>query len=790
MDERIKKVIFNLQRNNMAGYFVENQEELLQLNRYVLIDRKWHCPPGEEFAKKFGFHYWVKSSAEINWKFQRNICFLEDYLLDSETEVLSEAEELIFEDVQREPGILLVNLLKAPEIKSDDVYYMIARKKIYVDIEDELLTEPERTHVFADEHTSLAYKVINSTQNNAMLKTHSLPVAPGAKVLWDGCPWTIANLGDENISLVSNGNITELSRKTFTNLVCEQRIKGVESELLEYHTCLIKSIFDGASEKDLEVANTRYQMILPILEGGKKRELTDIKVTPRTIRNWCNSYRQAEQEYGSGYIGLIPQVKNRGNRTERLSREMLKDFDDFFRNNETPVNQKHKVLYGKLQEICKQKGYIIPSFTTFRKKIRQRPRKEQVYNTLGSRVGYNTADDFYWELDMTTPRHGERPFEIAHIDHTEVDLQTVHSVTGRKMGKFWLTLMVDAFSRRILAFYITFDPPSYRSNMMVLRECVRRFNRLPQAIVTDNGRDFIGTYFQSLLARYNVTLKIRPPHESRNGSICERMFGTSNTQLFHNLVGNSKIMKNVRQVTKSVNPSKHAVWTLPALYDLCKEYFYEFYDTSEHSTFGESPREVFERGMAFAGKRKFRIIPYNDDFLMMTLPKIKSGTSKVDPQRGIKARYLYYYCEDFKKPDVAGSNVPVRYDPWDGGVVYAFVRGIWVKCYSEYYSIFKGRSEQEIRIATEELMKQKENNSKKFNISARELGEFILKAEDSEVLLAQQLADSEVEPQLKVINGGFCTDKSHYVYSQEQVEDELEFDLNDISFNFEAEFKD
>lgn len=31
MDERIKKVILNLLRNNMAGYFVENKEELLQL---------------------------------------------------------------------------------------------------------------------------------------------------------------------------------------------------------------------------------------------------------------------------------------------------------------------------------------------------------------------------------------------------------------------------------------------------------------------------------------------------------------------------------------------------------------------------------------------------------------------------------------------------------------------------------------------------------------------------------------------------------------------------------------
>lgn len=31
MDERIEKVILNLQRNNMAGYFMEGREELLRL---------------------------------------------------------------------------------------------------------------------------------------------------------------------------------------------------------------------------------------------------------------------------------------------------------------------------------------------------------------------------------------------------------------------------------------------------------------------------------------------------------------------------------------------------------------------------------------------------------------------------------------------------------------------------------------------------------------------------------------------------------------------------------------
>jgi len=87
------------------------------------------------------------------------------------------------------------------------------------------------------------------------------------------------------------------------------------------------------------------------------------------------------------------------------------------------------------------------------------------------------------ELEITTPRHSDRPFEIAHLDHTELDIELVSSLTGSNLGRPWATFLTDAFSRRLLAFALTFDPPSYRSCMMVLRECVRRHNRLPQILV-------------------------------------------------------------------------------------------------------------------------------------------------------------------------------------------------------------------------------------------------------------------------------------------------------------------
>ena len=53
--------------------------------------------------------------------------------------------------------------------------------------------------------------------------------------------------------------------------------------------------------------------------------------------------------------------------------------------------------------------------------------------------------------------------------------------------------------------FLTFDPPSYRSVMMVMRDCVRRHSRLPQIVVVDNGKEFSSVYFETLLAYFEIT---------------------------------------------------------------------------------------------------------------------------------------------------------------------------------------------------------------------------------------------------------------------------------------------
>jgi len=123
---------------------------------------------------------------------------------------------------------------------------------------------------------------------------------------------------------------------------------------------------------------------------------------------------------------------------------------------------------------------------------------------------------------------------------------------------------------------------------MALRECVRRFSRLPQILVVDGGREFESTYFETLLARYECTKKTRPPAKARFGSVCERLFGTANTQFIHNLRGNTQITRNVRQVTKSVNPKTLATWRLAELHQRLSQYFYEVHDTLKQPTLGQN----------------------------------------------------------------------------------------------------------------------------------------------------------------------------------------------------------
>ncbi len=290
--------------------------------------------------------------------------------------------------------------------------------------------------------------------------------------------------------------------------------------------------------------------------------------------------------------------------------------------------------------------------------------------------------------------------------------------------------------------------------MMALRVCVRRHGRLPQTLVVDGGKEFHSRYFDSVLACYYCTKKTRPGAQPRYGSVIERLFGTTTTAFVHNLLGNTQASKVPRQMTKAVDPKRQAVWQLPDLYAFLCEWAYNIYDQSEHPALGHSPRDAWAVGLAYGGERTHRRILYDEAFRLATLPSPPRGTARVHPSQGITVHYLAYWHDVFRRPDVVRTRVPVRYDPFDISVAYAYVHEHWVECVTSSYGQFQGHSERELLLVTAELRARNRNNHVTTPITAQRLAAFLADIEAHEAVLLQRQRDQETRAVLQLIDGG------------------------------------
>jgi transposase InsO family protein len=660
-------------------------------NRYSRdVGGKWRCIPGEEHAATVGLAYEVWSAAQVNWVLQRNLQFLEDYLRFGSANPPDTANPAVIGAIETEPGISLLNLLERTRgvAEPDEIYMLIASGAIYVDLNVAPIAEPEQVRVFATTEIAAACEVVNR----------------------ESC----AGIGVRSID----------------GRLCESTDVHSEAFLL----------LAAASELDLAIANRRFDTVRRHLAGDR----LSCSMPARTLRLWIAQYRSARERYGSGYLGLLPKISKRGNRTSRLPEASQNLLTQFIESDYESLRQKSRLAsWAALKRKCDECGVVAPSHVTFNVAVRKRPVFDQTLKRKGRRAAY-VQSAFYYELELKTPRHGDRPFEIGHIDHTQLDVEVICSQTGRPLGRPWMTILTDAFSRRCLALYLTFDEPSYRSCMMIMRNCVMRHNRLPQIIVVDGGPEFRSTYFETLLAKYECIKKTRPPAKARFGSICERLFGTTNTQFVHNLRGNTQITRNVRQVTKSNKPVGQAVWTLSALYTYLSSFLFEIYDTIEHPALGQTPRDANIMGLKTTGARANRMVSYDQTFLMATFPSTQRGTARVMPGRGVKINGMHYWAEAFRDPSLENHDISIRYDPFDMGTAYAFVNSRWTECHSEHYAVLHGRSQKEIMFASKEVRRRSQLHSRgRFILTARKLAEFLASAESEEERLVQQLRDSE-----------------------------------------------
>jgi transposase InsO family protein len=730
---------FVIRKNGIAGW--EECKTLKELEsfekkstRFTRVDGEWRSLPSEKYAESYGLYFRVRSSDKINWFWQRNIEYLSDFLQnespDCDPKIVSVATAL----VKFKQGILLSELLAHTQLFSpDDIFTLIARGELYVNLLNSVVSEHERVHVYSDElHSKLSYQTILPPETTTMIS-----IEPGETLLWDGKPFIIVNVADKLWIKDGNNPPVQLSKAELEYLVKNNQIKGVKQNTSDGY--VLKQLLEASSE-EYDIANARMRKISIFLEGRTK----ELKTT-RSIRDWLKRYRDAERNYGYGYIGLLRKTKERGNREAKLPARakeiMVESINEFFLAN---VQRRIISVYGEYCIKCEDENVIPASLRTFSKYRYTLDIQETEESRKGKRAAYQIGM-FYWSIEQTTPRHGTRPFEIAHLDHTELDIELLHSKTFENQGRPWLTLLTDAYSRRVLAFCVSYEPPSYRSCMLVMKDCVRRYNRLPQTIVVDNGAEFGSTYFETLLAMYVITKKTRPPAEPRFGSVLERMFGITNTMFIHALRGNTQIMKEIRMVTKGVNPANNAVWTLSYLMERIEKFYFEVFDCREHPALGESPRNAYETGMAIHGMRSIRMINFDEVFRFSIMPSTNKGTAKVIISRGIKIHNIYYWHPTFRA--IPGEIVSVKYDPYNIGFAYAYKSSSkkWVECTSEYHPALKGLTEKELKVISTQIRRQKQLTQKRVTVTARDVARFLQESR----LIEEELIESRKAAEMR-----------------------------------------
>ncbi len=452
----------------------------------------YRSAPAEAAAEALGLLYRVRSSRELSAVFIQNLMFLEDYWV-TPLVVDEFHRHLLQQRVAAHPGVRLAEILEPKgEITADMVYALIASEALYVDLTAFPLGEHQEVRLFADAASAAALPHISLPSTPSFLHT-SLTFAGRLYVLIELNPDYVLLQGEF-------GEPISLPRAFFHRLIEQGAIRQATSTDAEPTRLETRKLLNQAGPEAMKVADARLIAVQALLSGS----LTEIAVTvsARTLRRWKARYQAAEVQYGCGYLGLLPQTSKRGNRTPKsdpVARDLLveaikQEYGD-------PRRREKIAVYQGYVQACEKCGVAPLTLRTFYRHLKVAATTEIETQRLGTRAMYGEQLPYPY-LEYHTPVHGDRPFAIVHIDHTRLDIELVAQANARNLGRPWATFLMDAFSRRVLAVYLTFDPPSYRSCMMVLRICVKRFGRLPQSLVVDGGREFESQYFDHLLVHH------------------------------------------------------------------------------------------------------------------------------------------------------------------------------------------------------------------------------------------------------------------------------------------------
>lgn len=403
---------------------------------------------------------------------------------------------------------------------------------------------------------------------------------------------------------------------------------------------------------------------------------------PKSARS-LRRYRAVLKASDGNARALAPK-RRRGNREPRISKthsELLRDSLKTHHGNATAMSAKASFLQYQLDfeekqaaGVFKQSEFAL-SLRSYRTRVRNLEPEDLARDRGGARAANAAAEPVDRDKCVASAL---RPFEIAHADHYLGDRSLLLRLSGGRewSRRPWISVLRDSTSE-VLATAVGFRAPSCVALAELLRDCVRRHQRLPGMIVSDCGSDFQSVFYEATLASYRVHKKDRPTAAPRFGGELERLFGELKTSILWGRRGSTRNDAQGRAVSASHRSCR-----------LAEQSLIDFYHELEHAIFGQlnlhlrgersnSPDLVAAAGLAMYPMSGIEVA-YDYDFLVATSIDAPEKVYRVDRARGINPYGRWYWHPLLARFDK--RLVEVRIDPWDEHLVYAHLDGIWVSC--------------------------------------------------------------------------------------------------------------
>ncbi len=270
------------------------------------------------------------------------------------------------------------------------------------------------------------------------------------------------------------------------------------------------------------------------------------------------------------------------------------------------------------------------------------------------------------------------PLERVQIDHSPVDLIVVDERDRQPIGRPYLTVATDDYSRCLLGLVVTLEAPSAVSVGLCLAHvaCDKRpwleslgveaewpMGGRPKTLYLDNAAEFKSEALRRGCEQHGIALTYRPPGRPHFGGIVERVIGMA-MQWVHELPG-----------TTFSNPAERGTYDSDATAVLTRRELERWltlavatYHGSVHGTLHQTPAARWAEGVARTGQPPLAI--HATAFLVDFLPVLRRTLTRT----GFVIDHVRYFA-DALKPWIARheglSRFLIRRDPRD-------ISRIWV----------------------------------------------------------------------------------------------------------------